>query len=231
MISKSYLWNLMPPCTGHTVTQVCSGHCQAHVPTLGTVHQAGCAPGAGRARTGPPSRHSLAKHSPRCTSLPWRPVAPRQPLPPGHGFPRLASPEGPGEGPCALLGRDGLPGPRFRGRPPWYGPSAPASRRDGMGTGWGTGRDGSAGAIQVSPVRRQHGPGLCSGSAAGGAPNEGSLPSPPGAPEPKGRTNRASPSSDSGPRPRAQLPERVGPQPTLAPQPRSASPLVQHSQG
>lgn len=131
----------MPPCTGHTVTQVCSGHCQAHVPTLGTVHQAGCAPGAGRARTGPPSRHSLAKHSPRCTSLPWRPVAPRQPLPPGHGFPRLAPPEGPGEGPCALLGRDGLPGPRFRGWPPWYGPSAPASRRDGMGTGWNrTGR-------------------------------------------------------------------------------------------
>lgn len=139
----------MPPCTGHTVTQVCSGHCQAHVPTLGTVHQAGCAPGAGRARTGPPSRHSLAKHSPRCTSLPWRPVAPRQPLPPGHGFPRLAPPEGPGEGPCALLGRDGLPGPRFRGRPPWYGPSAPASRRDGMGTGWNrTGRDGTDQPVQ-----------------------------------------------------------------------------------
>lgn len=128
--------NLMPPCTGQTVTRVCSGRCQAQVSPLGAVNQAGCAPGAGRARTGP---SSLAKHSARCASLPWRPVAPRQPLPGGHGFPRPAPPEGPGEGPCALLGRDGLPGPRFLGRPPRYGPSL----QHPGGTGQGTGREGT----------------------------------------------------------------------------------------
>lgn len=143
MVPKS---NLMPSCPGHTVTRGCSGRCQAQVPPLGAVNQAGCAPGAGRARTGPPgraSRHSLAKHSPHCPSLPWRTVAPRQPLPPGHGFPRPAPPEGPGEGPCALLGGSGFPGPRSRRRPPRHGPSAPASRWDGAGRGRGRRRDGT----------------------------------------------------------------------------------------
>lgn len=106
------------------------------------------------------------------------------------------------------------PGPRSRSRPPRRGPWAPASRQDGTGrdrTGW----DGAAGAVQASPVRRQHGPELCGGSAAGGAPGEGSLPSSPGGPD----AGPASAPTETEPRPQAQLPGRAGPQPTLPPHP------------
>ncbi|XP_032552539.1 collagen alpha-1(I) chain-like [Chiroxiphia lanceolata] len=112
-------------------------------------------------------------------------------------------------------GTDSSPSPLPGAPPRPLGLSIPAGRD-------GTERDGAAGAVQASPVRRQHSHGLCGGSAAGGAPDEGSLPSPPGAPGPERRPCSTSASADTGPRPREQIPERAGPQSTLAPQPRSA---------
>lgn len=142
-------------------------HHQAHEPPLRAVCRAGCVPTAGRAGTRPPSpasRRSLAKHGPRSASLPWRPVAPRQPLPPGHRFPRPAPPEGPGEGPVAPSSRSRAPRPRSHcpaaaPRPQQHsgtgrGPSPAAGQRPGGDTAAGGPRCGAA--APPAPSRRGH---------------------------------------------------------------------------
>lgn len=109
--------------------------------------------------------------------------------------------------------------------------AAPRPQHPGDGTRQNRmGRDGAVGAVQASPVRWQHGPGLCGGSAAGGTPGTGSFPSPPGAPQPRLRTCPDSVSDRRGaPSPGAGSPSAQNRSPRWARTP--ARPLFSSSTG
>lgn len=67
----------MPPCTGHTVTRVCGGRCQAHVPPLGPCTRRDVPPvPAGPARPPRPPQPGQAQRP-----LPFAPGAARGPTP------------------------------------------------------------------------------------------------------------------------------------------------------